>query len=291
MEDKLKNQIKSLGVKEGDILFITADLLQVGYYSGDREKTLSKWLSILVDLVGVSGTLIIPAYTQVFFRFKRDQSIIFEKESVTTSGALSVGFSMYPEVIRSKHPTNSCFGIGKYAAEILSDHDHTKSAYWPYHKIISLGGKHLLLGCANDSRLGVMTIHAAQELLGINKRRWQNGLFQTYYKTLSGEVKLFTKRDFGGCTSYGHKIIGYHVINNAITFGKTGRGLSALVDTKKSLDIVLELFRKDKCLFRCDDHDCADCHGKTFLGSPFFWLKRAFIFFFRYFKNRSFLTD
>lgn len=53
---RIFEQIVSLGVKPGDIVFLSADLLRVGYYSQSQEKTYTDWIDILTEAVGDSGT-------------------------------------------------------------------------------------------------------------------------------------------------------------------------------------------------------------------------------------------
>jgi aminoglycoside 3-N-acetyltransferase len=289
MKDTIVNQLKSLGINHGDTLFITADLLKVGLFIKDRDTTYSSWFDILIDLVGEEGTLVVPSYTQTFFRFAKIKEFLFDENSPSTSGSLSVAFSKIPGVLRSRHPSNSCFAYGFNSEYILNEHDEFSSSYLPYHKVIELGGKHLMLGCANDSKLGLMTIHAAQEILGITKKLWQYGLFQTYYIDKNGDKKLFTRKDFGGCTSFGYKFFGDHIVQNSITFGKTGNGLSALVDCKKSLNILLNIYKKDPIAFRCDNHNCPDCWGSPIHLHPFFWIKSIFRMIF--FKLNKFFSN
>ena len=76
-----------------------------------------------------------------FWRFKKQKDIVFSSNSRSTSGALSLAFQNYPGVQRSRHPTNSCFAIGPNAKHILAKHDTNSSTYFPYHRVIELGGK------------------------------------------------------------------------------------------------------------------------------------------------------
>jgi aminoglycoside N3'-acetyltransferase len=82
-------QLKALGVRQGDILFITADLLQVGLFFKSRTATMAAWVDLLTKAVGEQGTIIVAAYTPVFFRMKRDRRVVFSAEVPSTAGALS----------------------------------------------------------------------------------------------------------------------------------------------------------------------------------------------------------
>ena len=59
-------QIRRLGVQEGDLLFLAADLMMVGYFNKNKDTTYRDWLDILLKVVGDQGTLVIPAHSEAF---------------------------------------------------------------------------------------------------------------------------------------------------------------------------------------------------------------------------------
>tara|TARA_B110000003_G_C16637174_1_gene528850 strand:+ start:475 stop:1347 length:873 start_codon:yes stop_codon:yes gene_type:complete len=280
--DTIRADIFELGVRKGDVVFIAADLMRVGYHAGSREKTLAFWLDTLLDIVGPEGTLIIPSYTKSFPRWRKDPECVFSFGSRSTSGALSEAFSSHPAVLRSRHPTNSCFGIGPAAQSILKDHDENASSYLPYQKIISMGGKNLMLGAVADEKLAPMAIHAAQEYLGITRKNWQSGLIQSFYINPQNKIKLFTRYDVGGCTSFGYKTIGHHLVSRAINIVKVGRSWSAYIDCRKSFELVCDIYKKQHHLLKCDNPKCRDCFGSPPLRHPVFWGKEVLL----KFRNR-----
>jgi aminoglycoside 3-N-acetyltransferase len=279
--ESLINEIKLLGVQKGDTIFLAADLLRVGYFYEDKDQTYRKWVDILLETVGEEGTLVIPAHTKSFFRFGKDKSFIFTKDTIPDAGALSAAFFSHPNVKRSNHPTNSCLALGKNADYILEGHNENSSSYLPYSKIIELNGKNLMLGAFADKRLSPMAMHAAQELLGITRKKWSVGLFQSIYFDKNGIQKVFTKWDTGGCTGGGYKSLGHHIIENAIKFGTVGKSTAAFVDCKKSMKIFTEILQENPNLIRCDNSKCPDCYGSPFYFHPLFWFLKIKNKFFR----------
>lgn len=273
-KETIVNNLIGLGLKKRDTLFIAADLLRVGYFSGGRDKTMNDWIDILLSIVGAEGTLVIPAYTQSFFRFFKNRNIVFSVDCTSTSGALSAAFQKYPGVARSKHPTNSCFAIGKNAEYILDGHDEHASSYLPYRKVVDCNGKNLMIGAFSDDRLSPMAMHCAQETLGLTKKHYLAGKLQSYFVTSSGDLGLFTRLDAGGCTAGGYKTYGHHILSDAISFGFVGNGMSALIDCKKSLEIFLDILTNNPDLVKCDNKRCASCYGSPILWHPLFWLKK-----------------
>ena len=281
-KSQIETEIKALGVKEGDTLFLAADLLRVGYFSDNKEATLREWVEILIKVVGERGTLVIPAYTKSFPFYSRETDIVFSEEAPTTSGSLSQAFQAYPGVIRSKHPTNSCFAIGRHSKYILDGHDELSPSYLPYRKVVELKGKNLMLGTVEDPNLAPMAMHCAQESLGLTKKHWLAGILQSYYKDQAGNVRLFTRRDAGGCSGGGHNLLGRHIVERAITFGKVGRSLSACIDCEKSLKIFEGALQKSPAMVKCENiSSCACCYGSPIYMHPFFWTRKIAIKFAR----------
>jgi hypothetical protein len=270
-KEQLIRQIKDLGIVHGDVVFIAADLLRVGYFSRNRKETFCAWLSILQEVVGIEGTLVIPAHTQSFFFFRKDRSCVFDNNAPTTSGALSAAFQLHPGVMRSSHPTNSCFAIGRYAEFILKEHDENASSYLPFMRVVDLGGKNLMIGAFADQRLAPMAMHCAQESLGLTRHHWAAGRLQSYYYSTAGKLSLFTRQDVGGCSAGGYRTIGDHILMGALNFGYVGNALSACIDSKKSYQIFLKIFKNNPNLVKCDDMSCPDCYGSPIYRHPIFW--------------------
>ena len=121
--DTIRIQLSELGIKPGDVIFVAADLMKLGYYKKDRTTTLDEIVDMLISLVGDEGTIIIPSYTKFFYRFKKKSEIIFNQSVNSTSGNLSNHLLKHPKILRSKHPTNSLLAIGKNAEYILQNHN------------------------------------------------------------------------------------------------------------------------------------------------------------------------
>ena len=276
-KDNILAQINSLGISADDVFFISADLLKVGYFNRSTEQTYQDWVEIFVSLIGKMGTLVIPAYSPTFLRFRKRRDRIFNIKSEPSAGALSLAIHRYGKAARSQHPTNSCFAIGPMADYILRGHDHTANSYLPYQRVLELKGKNLMLGTV-DKGNSPMAFHLIQEQLGHTRSHPSAGLYQTYFEDpLTGQVKLFTRWDVGGCTRGLYNLIGQHLIGQAMKVGIVGRGLSACVDIEKSASLIEQVLQHNPNLIRCDHKDCVSCYGR-FVYNGFgvfkFWPKK-----------------
>jgi aminoglycoside 3-N-acetyltransferase len=277
-KEKVIEDIKALGLELGDTIFVTADLMNVGFFEKNKKYTSEQWIEILKECVGEEGTIILASYTKTFFFLKKNPEIVFDRFSKTYAGDLPNILIKQPLAIRSKHPTFSCIGIGPNAAKILEKHDHNSTAYHPLGEIIKLNGKFLLLGCL-DKKNAPQGMHYAQERLGHTKQGPMVGLMQSYFIDDNGEKKLFTKRDLGGCSRGGYKLYGELIVNHAIKFGYVGNGFSAIMDAKESCDVIYNALSKDRKIILCDDKTCIDCYGKwqnTGFGTVPFYFRKIF---------------
>lgn len=259
--ESILEQLATLGVGQGDVLFVTADLLHVGLFHKSRTETMLAWVDLLTRSVGPEGTIVAAAYTPLFFRFRKNPNIIFTTASPTTAGALSSALLNDSRAFRSKHPSNSCVAIGREAEEILHAHDQNSLSYSVLGEIVKRKGKHLMLGTL-DRKNAPLGLHYAQESLGITKKEPTVGMFQTYYRDASGQQQIFTKWDAGGCSRGGYKMFGHLLVKNAMTLGVVGYSPSALIDAEKSVDIAKTALTSDRRAFICDDPSCISCRGR-----------------------------
>jgi aminoglycoside 3-N-acetyltransferase len=276
-KDSILTDIHQLGIGSDDIVFISADLLKVGYFNRSTEQTYQDWVEIFRTLIGATGTLVIPAYTPTFSRFRKRRDILFNVHAEPSAGALSLAIHRFGKAVRSLHPTNSCFAIGPMADYILRDHDQAASSYLPYQRVLELKGKNLMLGTL-DKGNSPMAFHLVQENLGHTRSHPSNSLRQTYFEdSLTGQIKLFSRQDVGGCTRGLYNLIGEHLIGRAMKIGTVGRGLSACVDIEKSALLIERVLKNNPNLIRCDHKDCVSCYGR-FVYNGFgvfgFWPKK-----------------
>jgi len=269
----LIDDLKNLGIKEGDILYITADILNVGYYNKNKKNTMSDWVDILSTVVGTEGCFITSSYTKTFYRWRKSKDIIFNRFSKTDNGSLSNALINLPQAVRSTHPTHSYIGIGKNVSKYLSNHNVHSSSYKVLENIMNDGGKFLMLGTI-DQRNAPQALHLVQEVLGYTKYSPYKWIFQTYYIDENGEKRLYTKTEFGGCSSGCYKLFGPLLIKNAVEINYVGIAKSALMDSQKSYQVIKKILIENKKYALCDNSLCTQCYGNFFYNGwkifPFF---------------------
>jgi aminoglycoside N3'-acetyltransferase len=142
--EELVAACRMAGVQEGCVLFVQCSYDDLLTYHGTPYELLNG----LRELVGPTGTLLMPAYTTNMLQTPcRPFDVLREP---TYTGILPELFRREAGVIRSLHPRHSICGLGPHAAELLSGHEdcvYADGAGSPLDRIRRVSGaKSLCLG-------------------------------------------------------------------------------------------------------------------------------------------------
>ena len=147
-EEDIKNDLKSFGIKSGDIILLHSSLKSIGYVKGGAKTVIKAILAVIGD----EGTLCVPTYPRRGYMYDicRDNKFVFDvKNNSTEMGAIPKEFLKFKQIHRSIHPTHSISAIGKYAEKTTATHhigDKTFGENSPWAKIVELNGKFLGIG-------------------------------------------------------------------------------------------------------------------------------------------------
>ena len=186
------SQIRDLGLAKGDTVFVSSDLLRVGYFNKDQVTTLCDWIEIFDELLGDKGTIVVPTYSPSFLRFIQKYDFVFTAESDSDSGGLARAYIHHAKgAVRGRHPTNSCTSRGAHAETIAASDGPEFPKYNPYAKVVELGGKNLMLGTV-DERNCPFTYHHVQELLGQTRGHPFSGFLEDHlHRRFRTEKKVY----------------------------------------------------------------------------------------------------
>jgi aminoglycoside 3-N-acetyltransferase len=268
---KLKTELQNIGLKKGGTVLIRADISQILKLKNNLK--VKDILNVILDIVGEGGTIVSPAYTNSSF-IKRNKSFLFTRKSRTISGLFSMAMLANKSSVRSSHPTNSYVAIGKYAKDILRDHDEESGAYEPIRKIMELSGKMLLLGCVPSS-FGFTTTHLAETDLKLHKKIIFPTLITSYYEK-NGEKKLFKRKDPGLCVVNYYKLFGLYIKHEILKQSYIGGSYSLFIDANEAYKIDFEALKLDSKFNICNNKDCFSCRAgrwDNLQDAPLFFLK------------------
>ena len=167
----LVEDLRRLGVREGDCLMLHSSLSSLGWVEGGAEAV----VDALMDAIGPQGTLITPAFTQGAWTehlAMPDCRDCRGKESCPSQwpsheGAIANAALRRSGHLRGCHPTHSWVANGLRAAEVLCDQQHSPTPCGrgnPFEKLLELDGCIVTLG------VGVNTItlwHYFEDILEV----------------------------------------------------------------------------------------------------------------------------
>jgi aminoglycoside 3-N-acetyltransferase len=176
-KEKIMNQLKQNGVKEGMTIIVHSSLSSLGWVCGGEVAV----VQALKETISKSGTIVMPTQTTdnsdpcnwenpaVPKEWWEDirQNMPAYDPVITPSygmGKIVENFRVHPDVVRSSHPTVSFAAWGKHAKEITSNHslDFPFGEHSPLAKLYERESYVLLLGVDYDS---CTTMHLAENRL------------------------------------------------------------------------------------------------------------------------------
>lgn len=265
-KESLKNDILNLGIKEGDILFITGGMKSIGSRDDIEGNLYDYFIPLLLDILGESGTLVTYAYTkQYILRKIKDDDIFTDSTASDSGGAIANIMLNYKGAVRSTHPTSSCVAIGKYAHKILDEHTPNSTSYSVLKKLVEFDAKLIVFGCL-DTNPGMPLLHYVEESLGLIKKntsfmKWIGFSRGVYYFDKEGNKQLFKKgKDYGGCYYRTYRLFKEYDNRNLWVKGNIGKSIAIQVKAVDSFNLEYELISTDNGIVSCDNNLCLRCN-------------------------------
>ncbi|KAJ5815600.1 aminoglycoside acetyltransferase [Penicillium riverlandense] len=157
----LVNDLRNLGIKEGEIILLHSSLSSLGWVSGGAVTVIHALLDTLSD----TGTLIVPSHSgdnsdpgkwqkpavpEEWHATIRDTMPGYDARTTRTwrMGAIAETVRTWPGAVRSAHPQTSFAAVGCKAAELVADHavDCLLGNESPLARLEAANARILLLG-------------------------------------------------------------------------------------------------------------------------------------------------
>ena len=169
--DMLVEDLKGLGVREGDCVMLHSSLGSLGWIDGGADTVVEAFF----DAMGPLGTLVTPAFTEGAWTERLAMpdcrgdcpQAFCPSTSPSHEGAIPNAALARPGRLRSCHPTHSWVANGARAEELLRDHCNAPTpcgAGSPFERLVELDGCIVILG------VGVNTItlwHYYEDILEV----------------------------------------------------------------------------------------------------------------------------
>lgn len=112
-KESIKHDLRRLGLGEADSLFVHSSMKSMGFVCGGPQAVIDAFL----ELLGVSGTLMVPTFT-----FTNFQPFFDPENTPSEMGIITETLRQREDSIRSMHPRHSVSAIGQGAAELVQGH-------------------------------------------------------------------------------------------------------------------------------------------------------------------------
>jgi aminoglycoside 3-N-acetyltransferase len=239
------DQLRKLGVKAG-VLVVHASYRAVGPIEGGPAGL----IQVLLDVLGPSGTLVMPAMSAS----RRPDPFDPSKSETWHVGIVAETFWRMPGVLRSSHPTSSFAAHGPRAAGITAPQSLTPIAGLdsPIGRVYQLDGSVLLLGVGHDKNT---TVHVAEALAGVPY--WTTG---TAYVLRDGQPAYVEYEETESCTRNFELLDGWLGERGLQREGGVGHGRARLVRARDVVETALRRLQEEPLVFLCAaDAGCETC--------------------------------
>ncbi len=241
--------LRSLGLAAGDRVVVHSSLRAVGPVEGGAEAI----VDALVEVVGLDGLIVVPAFTYDSARFD-------PATERGRAGALAEAVRLRTGAVRSLHPSHSVAALGRGAAELCAGHElrSATDVDSPLDRLARSGGYVLLLGVGHvaDTTVHVGEFRAGAPYLHIPfAPDWP----RVHEIVTAGGSETVEYARFPGCSgAFGVVERGLRD-RSAIRDGFVGRAVSQLVRGEDVIEEAVALLERDPRALLCTDPRCFRC--------------------------------
>lgn len=184
-KEALEQQLREIGIVEGDTLLVHSSLSKIGFVEGGPQAV----IDALLNSVGDSGHVLMPNSPNAGYQLEyiRQLDVFDAVNAPSALGIITELFRKHPKALRSVSVTEPVSCIGPNAIDFVGDHLSEETPYTsksPFYKVAAAGGKILYIG---------VTLANAGTSLHLLEDAVESFKFPVYYPELfSVKVKLET---------------------------------------------------------------------------------------------------
>lgn len=171
-EKEIRNILKKINLKRGDIIFLVSDITKLIIHFRKRKINfdINIFLDVIIKTIGKTGTLALPTYNWDFCEGK-DFNYNTTKSMTGSLGSVALGRK---DFVRTIHPIYSFAITGGETKTILKlKHKSCFGEDSPFAFFYKKNAKYLSIGVDYKS-LGFTPVHYVEEKVGVNYRYFKN---------------------------------------------------------------------------------------------------------------------
>ena len=163
----LSDFVEKIPIKNGDVVLFSSDSLRLNVYmkKNNEELDFHKLLDLLIEKIGVNGTLLLPTYNWDFCRGETFDYL----NTPSKTGAISQAALSHPAFKRTKHPLYSWAVTGKdkeYLCSLNNNDSFGKDS--PFNYLYERKAKNVILDVTMQNCFTY--VHYVEECIGVPYR-------------------------------------------------------------------------------------------------------------------------
>ena len=243
--DRLVNDLRACGLKEGDDVLIHTSLSKIGYVENGPETV----VSALQKVIGEKGNILMPTSPNAGLQLEYIRSLeAFDvKNSPSALGAITEYFRKLPNVKRSAHPTEPVACLGPDADLYTEGHLGELTPYTdrsPFARISERGGKILYVGVTFDN--AGTNLHTLEDAVDFKYPVYYDEVFDVKIILENAERKIVQTKVHNPEQSAKRKCDGLIPLfkdREVLRECKVGEARTLVVDAKRLLEVMIEEYK------------------------------------------------
>ncbi len=250
-KDSLINDLREIGIREGDHLGVSLSFKSIGWVKGGPDA----FIDSLLEVVGPNGTIMMNTYTISYPLSTINPNYIFDyRVTPARTGLVPNTLLRRKGSIRSHHPSHSVVAIGKNAVFLTKGHNQNSRPYSPYSRLSEFNGKCLFIGLGKNL---VAVRHEAMDNAGLNIVPQFDGV---RYRDDEGNFKIFIF-SYSRCIKRLPELVPFLTNLRIIRTGTIGKAPTIIAQTKDLIETMTKIVRNDPTLVLCEDIWCLWCRS------------------------------
>ena len=242
-QERIGASLRALGLRTGDIVFVHSSLSSMGHVEGGADAVVDAFL----DVLGPSGTLVVPTFTD-FHKVATD-SVFDPVRDPSDMGRISEVARTRSGAMRSVHLKESMAAIGPHAEEITAVQGASCwSGEGPFWKVYYLDAYILMLGVPY---LRTTFFHAIEQHVQTPYRHFED--VEARVRDQDGTERPLLTRTFRTYPGFpGNDFNKFGAILEArglVKVGAVGNAMARMFKARDAMEVGVVEYRKDPLLF------------------------------------------
>jgi aminoglycoside 3-N-acetyltransferase len=243
---RLVDDLKAIGVKEGDLLIVHSSLSKMGYV----ENGAAGVVDACFNVIGASGTLVMPAFAHnTFSKIYLDTNPVFDiMNSPSKAGAVTEELRKRKNSIRSFHPTDAVVANGPLAAYLVKDHFGQITPYnsnSPYYRIAEKRGKILNVGVPLST--SCTNLHTLEDAVDFKYPVYYPHIYEVKMIDEKGRIKYMRTRVHDPAYSMkrrANELVPLFEKEGILKHGMIGEASATLIDAAGLFEVMLRNYHE-----------------------------------------------